>query len=240
MFARWIAALLLGLLPVSLLANPLVVDSSTSGRITAIDKGYFYGLGGAVQIGAPITVEFHVEQNTWSPTIGPGTFTTAPQFFYHAFGVTIGSSRFDFRPPSYHDPQLANQIGLQDNVLNAAGNLVDVFELTARGRDFPNELYTMKARLEFASGTFSDPDAWSILAVEDAPLLGGTIYLNRFSEGWDATFTNDTLYADVNRFDVHFSGPAAEVPAVPEPGQYALLLAGLVAIAAVRRRQRGI
>ena len=92
----------------------------------------------------------------------------------------------------------------------------------------------MTAYLEFGADTFDGLDAWSILAVDDAQLLGGTIYLNRVAEGWDGTFVNSKLVADVSGFDASFAGPGAEVPAVPEPGQYALLLAGLAGMVALR------
>jgi hypothetical protein len=44
------------------------------------------------------------------------------------------------------------------------------------------------------------------------------------------------MYVDINGFDVQFSGPGAEVHAVPEPDKYALLLAGLAGTIVLRRR----
>jgi len=234
--ANWIAALVLGSLPLSVLAEPLAVYTSTSGQVTALHNSFpEFGLG--LQPGMPITVDFDGEYNTSFATVESGTFTTRPGAFFYAFGVTIGGTRLDFGPPAAYDPLLLNQIQLQDNVPGAAGNLVDVFELSARAHtQYANVTYTMTAHLEFAPGTFSDLDAWSILAVEDAQLLGGTIALQRFNGSNDGTYTNGSLTADVRGFDVHFEGPGAGVHPVPEPGQYAMLLAGLAGAAVWRRR----
>lgn len=234
--AKWIAALALGSLPLSALAEPLSVSTRTTGQVTTLQNS-FYELGGGVQPGAPLTVDFAVETNTSMATAVDGAWTTLPQSYFDSFGVTVGGTRLDLRSASYYDPQVLNQIQLRDNVRNAAGDLVDVFELSARAHtQYPNVTYSMTAHLEFGADTFDGLDAWSILAVDDAQLLGGTIYLNRVTEGWDGTFTSSSLVADVGGFDASFGGPGAEVPAVPEPGQYAMLLAGLAGAFVLRRR----
>lgn len=234
--AKWIAALALSSLPLSVLAEPLSVSTSTTGQVTTLNNS-FHELGSGLQPGAPITVDFAGETNTSMATAGDGTWTTLPQPYFDSFGITVGGTRLGLRSPSNYDPRLLNQIQLQDNVRNAAGDLVDVFELTARAHtQYENVTYTMTAHLEFGADTFGDLDAWSILAVDDAQLLGGTIYLNRVSEGWDGTFVRSSLVANVSGFDASFGGPGAEVPAapVPEPGQYAMLLAGLAGVLVLR------
>jgi hypothetical protein len=234
----WIAALVLGALPVSAFAEPLGVNTRTSGRITSIEN-HFHELGGALQPGMPIYVDFDHETNTSFATLESGTWATMPASGFFRFSVTVGSSYLGLRSPDTSgDPNLFNQFRLRDDVRNAAGQLVDVFELTARAHtQYDSVTYTFSANLEFAPTTFDDLDNWSILAVQDAALLGGTLHLNRISVGWDGSSTSSDLHANVNGFDAHFDGPGAIVP-VPEPGQYALLFAGAMAMAGAQVLRR--
>jgi|GEM_PF-2525857 len=241
----WIAALVLGALPLSAFAEPLGVSTRTSGLVTSIDN-HFHELGGALQPGMPIYVDFDHETNTSFATLESGTWATMPASGFFQFGVTVGSAYLGLRSPDTSgDPNLFNQFRLRDDVRNAAGELVDVFELTARAHtQYDSVTYTFSANLEFAPTTFDDLDNWSILAVQDAALLGGTLHLNRISVGWDGGWTSSDLHANVNRFDARFDGPGAVVPVpvpvpVPEPGQYALLLAGLMGMACTRALRDG-
>lgn len=234
---KWIAALVLGALPLSALASPLVMYSDTRGQVTAIDRS-FYELGSDQQVGAPIIVNFDFETNTSFATTGPGTWATQPASAFYYFGVTVAGTHLDFpSSDTSSDPSLFNQITLRDNVRNAAGDLVDVFELSARARLRNNTAsYFLDTHLEFAADTFGDPDNWSILALEEAQLTGGTLHLLRVLDREEPPFTFSHLTANLSGFDVRFDGPGTEIPAVPEPGQFALLLAGLAGATVWRRR----
>lgn len=237
--AKCITTLALGVLPVFAIAEPLVAHTTTTGQVTAVNNSP-YEIG-APQPGTPITVRFDAEYNTSYPTVTPGTFTVTDWMFFR-FGITAGSTTLDLQVPPYSDWRTQNAITLRDNVRNAAGDLVDVFELTAGAHpQFPNVTYTLSTHLEYAPTTFNSLNQWSILAVEDAPLLRGTIQLDRDAEGWDGTWVFGNLRATVSGFDAQFAGPGAEVPCVPEPGQAALLLIGLLGAALMRAlaRQRG-
>lgn len=86
-------------------------------------------------IAAPIVVNFDFETNTSFATTGPGTWATNPASSFYYFGVTVAGTHLDFpSSDTSSDPFLFNVITLRDNVLNAAGDLVDVFELSARAR----------------------------------------------------------------------------------------------------------
>ncbi|WP_208280181.1 hypothetical protein [Massilia oculi] len=238
----WIAALVLGALPLCAFAEPLGVNTHTSGRITSIENS-FHELGGALQPGMPIHIDFDHETNTSFSTLESGTWATMPASGFFQFGVTVGAAYLGLRSPDTSgDPNLFNQFRLRDDVRNAAGDLVDVFELTARAHaQYDSVTYTFSANLEFAPSTFDDLDNWSILALKDALPLAGTMHLNRVAEGWDGTLVVSDLFADLSGFDARFEGPGAVVP-VAEPAQYALLLAGLMAMAgsgAARQKKSG-
>jgi len=238
--SNWIAALVLGAFPLSTLADPLGIHTGTSGRITSTDN--FPDLGGNQHAGAPVSVFFDVEYDMSLATVANGTLTTVPKWDLERFGISIGGTHLNIEPnymaPS---PWIFNGIRLQDNVRNAAGKLVDVFEL--HGGAYTHwgiESYFVETHLEFCADTFSDLDAWSILALKDAKVLDGTLHFQRSVEGWDATWDFRHLYADIDDFDVRFDGPGAIPPPVPEPAQFALLLAGLTGMAgmhALRRRR---
>lgn len=237
--STWIAALFLYASSWSVLAEPLTVSSQTSGVVTYSEG--IYGPGGNQQAGAPITVWYDIEHSMFGATIENGTLTTQPYSYFHRFGLTIGGADFpifDHFAPFGMD----HQMRLKDNFINAAGALVDVFELTAsaQGR-WGLETFTLNTHLEFRPDTFSGLDAWSILALEDATLLNGTLHLLQVIEDRDAIYTRyNNLNASINDFNVHFGGPGSVPPAVPEPGQLALLLAGLTGMGgahALRRRR---
>lgn len=237
--STWIATLFLGTLAWPALAAPLEVFTQSSGVVTSSDG--IYVPGGNQQVGAPITVWYDVEHDMSTATIENGSLTTQPYWYFRRFGLTIGGNDFDIfgnTAPFW----IPHQMRLKDNVINAAGELVDVFELTssAEGR-WGLETFTVNTHLEYSPDTFNDLDAWSILALEDATLLNGTLHLLQAIEDRDATFTlYYNLYASINDFNIHVDGPGSVPPAVPEPGQLALLLAGLTGMGgahALRRRR---
>jgi hypothetical protein len=238
----WIAALVLGALSLSAAAEPLGVNTRTTGRITSIENG-FQELGGAPQLGMPVHVDFNYETNTAFATLDSGGWATMPASGFFQFSVSVGSALLGLRSPATSsDPTLFNQFRLRDDVRNAAGDLVDVVELTARAHtQYDNVTYTFSANLEFAPRTFDDLDNRSILALDDARPRGGTMRLNRVAAGWDGTLVVSDLFADMNGFDARFEGPGAVMP-VAEPGQCALLLVGLMAMAGsgvAARREKG-
>lgn len=230
-----LAALVIATLPLSALAEPLMLNLTTTGNVSAID-GSLYGLTPPMQTGASLTVDFATELDLSSATVTGNLFTTQPTNYFWNFGLAANGMHIGLQAGSSM-PSVPNQIALQDNVLNAANVLVDVFEMTSFGSN-GNTTYLVTQHLEFSPSTFEGLDAWSILALETAPLLEGTMHVSRVTEGWDATFHVTDIDADVNSFAIQFSGPGAEIPAVPEPGGYALLLAGLASVAGTRDLRR--
>lgn len=235
--AKWIAALVVAALSVSVHADPLMVYTNTAARITSVHNA-FPELGYGLQAGTLAGVNFENEVNLSHATADGNGLTTTPSPYAWAYGIAADGYFLGLQTPQFWGgPESQNWMRLQDNVLNAAGQLVDVFELNARGATrFPDVTYSVLEHLEFAASTFNGLDAWSILALADTPLLRGTMQMQRVAEHWDATFSFSEMSADVTSFDVQFGGPGAQLPCVPEPGQYALLLAGLAAAAVWRRR----
>lgn len=230
MFSRWIAVVVivslgLGILPVCARAAPMGVYTGMTGQVTSLDHIVWELVD--LQPGTPIGVEFDVMQDPSLAEVSPGTLTMA-DFGYMAMSVSSAGTRLDF--PGYvawYD-KFPNAIVLRDNVRNEAGDLVDVVDISGGGiPEYSTARYTLDIHLEFASTTFGEPDAWSILAVQDAPLLAGTLHLNRYQWQMDPGPQISNLDATLNSFDMHFVGPGSEIPAVPEPDQWALLLIGL-------------
>lgn len=232
---KWVAALALAALSASIHAEPLFLSTSISGAVTSTDNRIFEL--GYLQAGTPITVDFANEANFTFSAIDAGTLINQSMGEFTRFDVASGShlAAFDRTPAWNNNP--FNQIQLHDNVVNAAGEVVDGFELYLYGEMYGGYVrYSLVQRLEFSPDTFDGLDAWSVLALEHAPLLGGMMEWTREASSWDGPDVRGALSADVTGFSIQFSGPGAEVPAVPEPGQYALLLAGLAGAAALRRR----
>lgn len=232
---KWVAALALAALSASIHAEPLFLSTRISGAVTSTDNRFFEL--GYLQAGSPVTVDFANEANFDFSTIDGGTLTSATWGEVTRLAASSGAHLAEFDRTGPWSAASVNQIRLQDDVVNAAGELVDVFELRLYGQMYGGYVrYSLTQHLEFAPDTFGDLDAWSVLALAHAPLLGGTMEWTRESTSWDENYSNSTLSADATGFNIQFSGPGAEVPAVPEPGQYALLLAGLAGAAALRRR----
>jgi hypothetical protein len=231
---KWIMSIIMGTLALPALAEPLRVETHTSGTVTTL-TGWFAELGRATT-GAPVVVDFEREFNSSYGALDGNTFTLPRSNYFDYFAITAGDRQVRLYPPYYNTADFLNTIQLQNDVRNAAGELVDVFELTVGASSGTTVHYTTTTRLEYAASTFGDLDAWSILAVKDAPLLAGTIHLHEVAEGWDGTIRSGDMVVEVNGFGVQFMGPGAEVPAVPEPARGAMLVAGIAGVALVRRR----
>ena len=227
----WISALMLGALPVLTHAEPLATFTASSGQISALESEYWNF--GRLQVGMPISVQFDFEVNTSYSKVEPGVFMMEAQGFY-TFNLTANGVDQYFTP-NYTGPR--TRITLRDNATNAAGEVVDVLDLSAEVGDVSIERYRMATHLEFGATTFNGLDAWSILGLEDAPLRAGTFHLDYYRRREDpppVSFYNG-LDANLGNVDVRFYGPGTEVPSVPEPGAPAMLLAGLAGTALVRR-----
>lgn len=235
---KWIVATILGLLSLHALADPLRINASASGIVTTL-SGTFPDLGGGAP-GEHVVLDFEKEVSPSSSMVDGNTFTLPADSYFENFGIGAGGRYLGFRPTSGTSPESMNTIQLQDNVRNAAGDLVDVFELSVNTIIGTSVYYTTTTHLEYAPATFGPLDEWSILAVRDAPMLRGTIHLHDIAESWDGTFRTGDMMVEVNDFAIQFAGPGAVVPAVPEPVHGAMLLAGLAGVALMRRRSSGI
>lgn len=223
----WTSALILGALTAFANAEPLVTHTVATGQISGLDQNF--SIFGNVQTGMPVSSQFDFEVNTSYALVTPGSFIMQTQGF-HAFNMTVNGVYHQFDDYAYRPTTIA----LQDDVTNSAGEVIDVLDLSTHAGT--SVLYTMTTHLEFGAATFTGLDAWSILALEDAPLLAGTIHLNYYSERYDGTFIQGNLYADIDAIGFQFTGPGADIPAVPEPGAPAMLLAGLAGTVLLRRR----
>lgn len=237
-FAKWIGALVLGALPVFAHAQLLDVFTETNGHVTATD-GYFWELlgNGSIETGMPVSIQFNVGH--WPPdaTVEAGTLTM-PTWGFRSFGVSVGDAHVDIDPAPWGEPGEQNWIRLQDNVRNASGDLVDVFELTVPAMSwvYYRTHYLLTTHLEFAADTFDNLEPRSILDLEDATLLGGTLHLKRFEDRIDIPRKPANIYADVDGFAVRFAGPYTEISPVPEPSHAAMLLSGLAGVLLLRCR----
>jgi len=237
--AKWMVAMILGVLPVFGQAQVLDVFSETSGHVTASDGPHWQF--GDVDPGEPVTVNFDVRHWPTDATVEAGTLTLQSLEFF-SFGVTVGGQHLDIPPPSsWSSLQPQSTFALQDNVRNAAGDQVDVVDLVVPiGIPYSWGMHhRLTTHLEFAGDTFDGLDAWSILSLSDAPLLAGTLHLFLFEDRLDFPLPPANIYADLTGFTVRFAGPFTEVPAVPEPAPAGMLLAGLAGAVLMRRRAAG-
>ncbi len=235
---KWIAALLFAAhLPLH--AEVLTVHTDATGIITALNN-QFPELGYGLPSNIPVTANVAFEFDTALATVNAGVFATKPTPYLENFDVTANGNGAGLSDPLFWgNPESWSWIRLYDNVRNAAGNLVDVFELHALGQTvWANTTYQLSEHLEFAAATFDHPDASSLLALPQARLLSGTLNVLRIAEGWDATFYISKMDAELSGFNVSLTGLDGPMPCVPEPGQYMMLLAGLAGAAAMRRRGR--
>lgn len=230
---KWMAAMAVAALSLSAQAEPLHIYTDLTANVTAINNT-FYELDNGLQPGMPIGVSFDTEDSFSPANVHGNVLTSQPTQYFWNLGLSSSGHSLGFAE-TYFGPPIT-QFRLEDDVRNASGDLVDVFEFNVGASLGINLTYTLKERLEFAATTFDGLDEWSILSLANAPLLSGTLHVHRVAEGWDATFSISDLDADVTSFAARFEGPGAQIPCIPEPGQYALLLAGLAGASAWRRR----
>lgn len=235
---KWIAAMILATLSLPVLADPLRITARVSGIVTTL-SGSFPDLGGGA-VGANLVLDFEKEVSPSSSMIDGNTFALPRDSYFDNFTISEENIHVGFLPTPGTSPESMNTIQLQDNVRNAAGDLVDVFELSVNTIIGTSVYYTTTTHLEYAPATFGPLDEWSILAVRDAPMLRGTIHLHDIAESWDGTFRTGDMMVEVNDFAIQFAGPGTVVPAVPEPAHGAMLLAGLAGVALMRRQSSGI
>ena len=215
--AKLLVIVLGACLPLAASADPLDIMLHLNGSVTGT--------------GTPLVQSFSTEVDTEWATLAPGSATTRFGYFWSTALTADGQTR------SFYPSDQYGQFALQDNFRNAAGQIVDTFDLVlpAFGSERSNALVT--AHLEFAPDTFSAPNGQTILALPDAAILQGNYVMQAYWMDWSGGVRVDHVEGTLTSLDAEFYGPGA-VPSVPEPGQFALVLAGLTAVA-LRRRWRG-